>query len=264
MASGLPGHRAGSGAFPPDDDPCCDREVRVWGFPPRALFAATAASLGPGIWRSRCPVRRALSVGVLSNVGLDVLLLKVMFGSPRLVAGIDNQKTTAYNSHMSSLGQPSPVAEERDSSRLIIGIAVFVVIAGALAAAFLLREPPKAAKTASPYIANLKLSDFKMSAAENFIGHTVSYIDGSISNTGDKTVTRVMVEVNFLDSMGQLAQREELPLRVIRTNGAYNEPVDLNVAPLGPGQSAPYRLTFDSISQQWNRQYPQIRVTDVT
>ena len=87
---------------------------------------------------------------------------------------------------MGSLGQPTPVTEERDSSRLIIGIAVFIVIAGALAVAFLLREPPKTAKTASPYIANLKLSDFKMSAAENFIGHTVSYIDGDVTNPATK------------------------------------------------------------------------------
>jgi len=165
---------------------------------------------------------------------------------------------------MSSLGQPTPVAEERDSSRLIIGIAVAVVIGGALAAAFLLREPPKIAKPPSPYIASLKLSDFKMSAAENFVGHTVSYIDGSITNASDKTVTRVVVKVVFQDSMGQLAQREEMALQVIRTNGAYLEPVDLGVSPLAPGQSQPFRLTFDSISAQWNRNYPEIRVTDVT
>ena len=165
---------------------------------------------------------------------------------------------------MGTLGQPTPVTEERDNSRLIIVGAVIVVIAVMVGLAFLLREPPKKVAPPSPYLAQLKLSDFKMSAAENFIGHTVSYIDGSITNTGDKTVTRVMVEVNFLDSIGQLAQREELPMRVIRTNGAYNETVDLNVAPLAPRQSVPFRLTFDSISQQWNHQYPQIRITDVT
>ncbi len=164
---------------------------------------------------------------------------------------------------MGSLGQPTPGSEERDSSRLIIGIAVAVVIGGALAAAFLLREPPKIAKPPSLYIASLKLSDFKMSAAENFVGHTVSYIDGTITNAGDKTVTHVAVEVVFQDSMGQLAQREEVPLQVVRTNGAYLEPVDVGVSPLGPGQTQPFRLTFDSISAQWNRQYPGLRVTDV-
>jgi hypothetical protein len=50
----------------------------------------------------------------------------------------------------------------------------------------------------------------------------------------------------------------------MRSNGAYPEPVDLSVSPLAPGQAEPFRLTFDSISAQWNRQYPEIRVTDVT
>jgi heme/copper-type cytochrome/quinol oxidase subunit 2 len=172
---------------------------------------------------------------------------------------------TAYNSLMDSLDQQTPPAEEeRDTSRLIISVAVTVVIAIVLIVAFLFRQPPKTVKPPSPYISQLKLSDFKMSAAENFIGATVTYVDGNITNAGNKTVTRVLVEVNFEDSIGQLAQREDLPLRVIRTNGAYLEPVDLNVAPLAPGQTEPFRLTFDSISAQWNHQYPDLTITDVT
>jgi len=177
---------------------------------------------------------------------------------------IDNRKSTSYNLLMGSLSQQTPMAEERDSSRVIIAGAVVVVIAVMLGVAFLLREPPKAAKVVSPYAASLTLSDLKMSAAENFIGHTVSYVDGKITNSGDKTVTRVMVEVVFKDDIGQLAQREDLPLRVLRQTGPYSEAVDLSVMPLAPGQSQSFRLTFDSISAQWNRQYPEIRVTDVT
>ncbi len=168
---------------------------------------------------------------------------------------------------MGSLGQqtPVPVDEERDSSRVIIFVAVAGVIAVMLAVAFLLRETPKAAKPPSPYIASLKLSDFKMSAAENFVGHTVSYIDGSITNSGDKIVTHVVVDVTFKDELGQIAQREpEVPLRVVRSNGAYPEPVDVSASPLAPGQSQPFRLTFDNISAQWNRQYPEMQITDVT
>ena len=159
--------------------------------------------------------------------------------------------------------QPTVTEDDRDMSRLIIMIAVTVVIGGALGLAFLLREPPKTARQPSPYITKIKLSNFKMSAAENFIGATVTYLDGDITNNADKTITRVMVQVNFEDSMGQLAQREELPLKILRTNGAYLEPVDLNVAPLAPGQTAPFRLTFDSISAQWNHQYPPITIMDV-
>jgi hypothetical protein len=164
---------------------------------------------------------------------------------------------------MGTQRQPTPVAEERDSSRLIIFVAVTGVIAVMLGLAFLLREPVKTPKLPSPYIANVKFSDLKMSAAENFVGSRVSYVDGTISNSGDKTVTHVVVEVTFKDSMGQVAQREQVPLRVLRTNGPYPDAVDLSISPLAPSQTQAFRLTFDSISAQWNREYPEIQVTDV-
>ena len=164
---------------------------------------------------------------------------------------------------MGGLIQPTPVTEEPDSSRRTIAIAVAVVIAIAIIFAFLLRNQPKTASGPPSYAANLKLSDFKMSAAENFVGATVSYIDGTITNSGSKTVTHIVAEVKFKDDMGQLAQREDIPMQVLKTEGPYPEAVDFGVAPLGPGQSKPFRLTFESISAQWNRQYPEILVTDV-
>jgi len=164
---------------------------------------------------------------------------------------------------MGGLIQPAPVSEEHDSSRRIIVIAVVGVMVLALLLAFLLRSHPKGASGPPPYAANLKLSDFKMSAAENFVGATVSYVDGTVTNTGDKTITHAMVQVNFKDDMGQLAQREEVPLQVLKTGGPYPEAVDLRLSPLAPGQSKPFRLTFEAISAQWNHQYPEIQITDV-
>jgi heme/copper-type cytochrome/quinol oxidase subunit 2 len=164
---------------------------------------------------------------------------------------------------MGGLIQPTPVAEEHDSSRRTIAIAVAVVIAIAVIFAFLLRSKPKNASGPPAYAANLKLADFKMSAAENFVGATVSYVDGTVTNSGDKTVTHVMVEVNFKDDIGQLAQREDIPMQVLKTDGPYPEAVDFSVAPLGPGQSKTFRLTFEGISAQWNHQYPDIQITDV-
>ncbi len=164
---------------------------------------------------------------------------------------------------MGGLMQPSPVAEERDSSRLIILIAVAVVMVAMGVAALLLRSSPTNASGPPPYAANLRLSNLKMSAAENFVGATVSYVDGTVTNTGDKTVTHAVVEVKFRDDLGQLAQREEVPLKVLKTSGPYPEAVDFRMSPLAPGQSAPFRLTFETISAQWNHQYPDIRFIDV-
>ena len=159
---------------------------------------------------------------------------------------------------------PAPVNEDRDSSGRIIAIAIAAVILVAVLIALALRQPQKKVSGPPPYAANLNLSDFKMSAAQNFVGATVSYVDGTITNSGDKTVTRVMVQVNFNDDMGQIAQREEIPMQVLKTDGPYPEAVDFSVSPLGPGQSKPFRLTFESISTQWNRQYPEIQLVEVT
>jgi hypothetical protein len=165
---------------------------------------------------------------------------------------------------MGGLIQPTPVAEERDSSKRTIAIAVAVVIVIAVVFAFLLRSQPKTASGPPSYAASLKLSDLKMSAAENFVGATVSYVDGTITNSDGKTVTHVIVQVLFKDELGQLAQREDIPMQVLKTSGPYPEAVDFSVSPLGPGQSKTFRLTFESISAQWNRQYPEIQITDVT
>ena len=164
---------------------------------------------------------------------------------------------------MGGLIQPTRVGEERDSSGRTIAIAVAVVMVIAVILALLLRSQPKSASGPPAYAANLKLSDFKMSAAENFVGATVSYVDGTVTNSGNKTVTHVMVEVNFKDDLGQLAQRDAIPLQVLKTTGPYPEAVDFSVSPLGPGQRTTFRLTFESISAQWNHQYPNIQVTDV-
>ncbi|MGA7217103.1 MAG: DUF2393 family protein [Candidatus Sulfotelmatobacter sp.] len=164
---------------------------------------------------------------------------------------------------MGGLIQPTPATEERDSSRRTIAIAVAVVVVVAIVFAFLLHSQPKSASGPPAYAANLKLSDFKMSAAENFVGATVSYVDGTVANSGDKTVTHVTVEVQFKDDMGQIAQREDIPLQALKTTGPYPEAVDFSVSPLAPHQSMQFRLTFEGISAQWNRQYPEIQVTDV-
>ena len=165
---------------------------------------------------------------------------------------------------MGSLLQPSPVTEEPKSNLLPIlaGVALVVVVVGI--AAFLLRTDSKIANPPHPYAANLKLSDMKMSAAENFIGSTVTYLDGKVTNTGDKTVSHAVVHVNFKDSLGQVAQAEDVPLHVLQTTGPYADAVDLSIFPLAPGQSRQFRLTFEHVTADWNHEYPELKVTDVS
>jgi len=166
---------------------------------------------------------------------------------------------------MGGLIEPSPLTEkQRDSNLLpiVLGVALVVIVVGVIA--LFTRGSPKRATAPHPYAANLKLSDLKMSAAENFVGASVTYIDGTITNTGDKTVTHAVVHVAFKNSLGEVAQAEDVPLHVLQTSGPYPDAVDLNLSPLAPGQGKPFRLTFEHISSDWNQAYPDLQLTDVS
>ena len=165
---------------------------------------------------------------------------------------------------MGSLIQPSPATEERDTSQRTIFIAVAAVVALAVVAALLLREPPKSASSPPPYAGKLKFSDLKMSQAQNFVGANVTYVDGTLTNAGDKTLTHAVVRVTFKDLYGQIAQIEEVPIKVLQTSGPYLDTVDLSNSSLSAGQSKPFRLIFEHVSQQWNQTYPDLGITDVS
>lgn len=167
-------------------------------------------------------------------------------------------------SGMGGLIQPHPT-READESKLrpiLMGVFIVAVVVGILV--LILRGEQKKPSPPPAYAAYLKFSDLKASAAQNFVGATVSYLDGTVTNAGDKTVIHAIVQITFQDDMGQTAQREELPIRVLRTGGPYDEAVDFNLSPLAPGQSKPFRLTFENISAQWNHAYPEMRVTQVS
>jgi len=166
---------------------------------------------------------------------------------------------------MGGLIEPSPLTQETPESNvraIVIGVVAVVVVVGVIA--WLTRAAPRNPVAPHPYASSLRLSDLKMSAAENFVGASVTYIDGAVTNAGDRTVTHAVVHVNFKNSLDQIAQAEDVALRVLQTSGPYPDAVDLSASPLAPGQSKPFRLTFEHVSADWNHAYPELQVTDVT
>jgi hypothetical protein len=152
--------------------------------------------------------------------------------------------------------------QERETSfvPILLGVGFVLIVVGSIV--LFLRSHPKTAVAINPYSASVKISDIKMSTSQNFVGATVTYIDGMVTNSGDKTVTRAVVHIVFRDSIGQVAQADDLPLRALQTSGPYPDVVDLPA--LAPGQSQQFRLTFEHISSEWNQGYPELQVTDVT
>ena len=168
---------------------------------------------------------------------------------------------------MGGLIEPRP-AQQDESGRIwtFVGLGVAIVVIVVAVLAVIGRSGRTGPKQPPAYASKLQLSDLKMSAAENFVGATVTYLDGKITNSGDKTVTRAIVQATFANSLGQVVQRETLPVHVLTTGttgGIYTDAVDLGVAPLAAGQSRPFRLTLEHISADWNHAAPDLKFVDI-
>lgn len=165
---------------------------------------------------------------------------------------------------MNGLIDPHPIPAERDTTARTILIAIAVIVAIAGTAAFFLRSQPKPQAAPPAYAGSLRVSDLKMSQAQNFAGGTITYIDGTLANLGEKTVTRAIVHATFRDAYGQVAQVEDVPIRILKTGGPYDDTAELSLAPLSPGHNLRFRLIFEHISEQWNQGYPELQIADVT
>jgi hypothetical protein len=117
---------------------------------------------------------------------------------------------------------------------------------------------------ADPYAASLTIANLQMSQANSAIGGQNTYIDGQIRNNGQETVTAVTVQVGFTGFTGQLVGKPVLPLTLIRTRDPYVDTEPVQAAPILPGQTRDFRLIFDSLPQDWNQNYPEIRIIQVT
>lgn len=146
---------------------------------------------------------------------------------------------------------------------MLVGLAAVIA---AIAAIFAFsRHGASVGPQPSEYAQQLKLSAIKLSAAENYMGGTVTYLDFNISNTGDKALVGADVHAEFKNSLGQIVQKETLPLHVLVENqlGGYPDLVDMSRAPIGPGQTKTVRITLEHISDDWERSYPAMELVDL-
>jgi len=151
----------------------------------------------------------------------------------------------------------SPVAEERSSSVYILGAAA--VLAVVVAAVVLLKrggsQPspsrPVQSEEQKALLAQIVITDASMSAAENFLGHTVTYLDAKVTNKGTKTVRRLDLELTFVDTLGQVVLRETA------------RPVSPPMLPLKPGETRAFQVSFEHMPMDWNQAPPAIKPTSV-
>ncbi len=160
-----------------------------------------------------------------------------------------------------------PAAQERNWLPLLIAAVIVLAVGGSLLYYF---EHSKAtpavtpiSAAADPYAAKLAISNLAMSESSNLAGGKVTYLDGQITNQGNRTVTGITAQVLFRDPAHEVAQNETQPLKIIRTREPYIDVEPLSAAPLKPGEQADFRLIFDTVAQDWDGAYPEIRIVRV-
>lgn len=116
---------------------------------------------------------------------------------------------------------------------------------------------------AASYAANLPITNLAMSQATSFAGTKVTYIDGTIANSGSETAQSITVQVGFRNDLGQLSQRTVMPLTLIRTRQPYVDIEPVSADPLKPSDHKDFRLIFDGVPDDWNQQLPEIRIIAV-
>ena len=112
-------------------------------------------------------------------------------------------------------------------------------------------RPPLSAE-AQAYLKQIAVTDIHMSAAETGLGSNVTYLDAQIKNNGARPVRTVDLDLTFVDMLNQVVLRRTA------------HPITSTAPPLQPGESRPFRVTFDYMPADWNQGPPAVTVTYVS
>jgi hypothetical protein len=165
---------------------------------------------------------------------------------------------------MADLFTPAqPQTQQRNWTPFIVGLIAVLIVVGIIIV--LTRSHGPTGPQTNPYAAKLQLTSPKLSAAENYVGGTVTYLDVNITNTGDKALVGADLHAIFKNTLDQVVQTETLPLHVLVENqmGGYPDLVDLGRLPIAPGQTKTVRVTLEHISADWNQSYPAIELVNL-
>lgn len=100
------------------------------------------------------------------------------------------------------------------------------------------------------YAQQIHFQGGQMSQATNFLNQEFTYVAGTVSNDGPRTLRALDAVLEFHDPFNQVVLRD--PQRLILNDGR----------PLKAGENRDFNVTLGAhLPSEWNRQYPAIRVT---
>jgi hypothetical protein len=103
--------------------------------------------------------------------------------------------------------------------------------------------------TEQTYAPQIHFLDPKMSRAANFLNQEVTFVFGTLDNTGKRRIKQIEITLEFHDPFGQVVLRDKQRLLT-----KYD-------APIGAGQQHDFQVPYEHVSAEWNNGYPTIKVT---
>ena len=139
-------------------------------------------------------------------------------------------------------------------SRLVLMALIAAILAIGLAiAAWLMHarlnqpevRPPLTAE-AKAYLEQISVTDAKMSAADNPLGNRLTYLDARVVNHGTRTVTRLDLQLEFVDTLNQVVLRQTV------------RAITPDMPALKAAETRNIHLTFEHMPAEWNQAPPAI------
>ena len=96
------------------------------------------------------------------------------------------------------------------------------------------------------YLQHIVISDAQVSAATNFLGDMVTYVDAKMTNRGAKPVRELDIRLEFSDMLNQVVLRET------------THPLTSPMPALAPGETRAFRATLERMPAEWNQVAPTI------
>lgn len=154
-------------------------------------------------------------------------------------------------------------SQERNWAPFVVGLVAVILVVGAII--LFTRNSGKTTQKIDPYVSQLQISNAKVSAAENYVGGTVTYLDATITNHGEKTLEGADMNLVFHNTLNEVVQKETMPLHVLVENqmGGYPDLVDMTRSPILPGHSKEVRMTLEHISADWNQAPPDMQLLNL-
>ena len=98
----------------------------------------------------------------------------------------------------------------------------------------------------------VEISRVGLAKGENYLGGEVYYVEGTLTNKGDRAIFRINLAFVFKDTMDQAVLKE--------TRKAIEYKVGKG---LEPQKSIRFQVAFDHLPKDWNHVIPEVEVNDV-